>query len=226
MQQESDYGGKPTLESMKEAVNYNRYLESELLAFISPHTSAIDFGAGDGEFAQRLRARGIEVTTVEIDDTLRGGLARHGFTVATSIAEVAPHARIYSQNVLEHIEDDDTALRAMHAALTGDGKLLLYVPAFQCIFTRADAALGHFRRYRKTGLVEKLTQAGFMVERAEYVDSIGFLCWFAAGRLPWSGQVNPRMARLFDRFIFPLSRLVDRMTHRLFGKNVLVIARK
>jgi hypothetical protein len=66
--------------------------------------------------------------------------------------------------------------------------------------------------------------AGFRVLRSEYVDSAGFaaaLLYRLAGR---DGAISRRSVVLYDRFVFPFSRAVDRVTHLYFGKNVLLVA--
>ena len=53
-----------------------------------------------------------------------------------------------------------------------------------CIPCRAfirTARVGHRRRYRKSTLLPVLRAAGFAVERASYVDSIGFAAGLAPG---------------------------------------------
>jgi hypothetical protein len=60
--------------------------------------------------------------------------------------------------------------------------------------------------------------------RSEYVDSVGFvasLLYRLSGR---DGSVTARSILLYDRLAFPPSRLVDRVTRRLVGKNLLVVA--
>ena len=40
------------------------------------------------------------------------------------------------------------------------------------------------------------------------------------------GTINPRALKLYDRAVFPLSKAMQGITGRLFGKNVLVVATK
>ena len=76
-------------------------------------------------------------------------------------------------------------------------------------------------------LVQIVRQAGLQVEAARYADSLGFLAAlvyrFAGDD---SGVISPRSVRVYDRFLFPLSRRVDHLTLGSFGKNVLVVASK
>jgi len=224
---DNDYTGKETLEFLKDAINYNHFLEQELLGFIAPCARAADFGAGNGEFAARLQAQGKHITAIEADAQLRAVLSEKNIPNVSTISALEMQERIYSQNVLEHIEDDAAILRELAGKLTSGGKLFIYVPAFQCLYTDFDKAIGHHRRYRKEGLAALLMQSGFAVERAEYVDSVGFLCWMVMGKLPGDKtRINPLMIKLFDRMLFPLSRVLDKMTKNYFGKNLLVIGRK
>ena len=41
-----------------------------------------------------------------------------------------------------------------------------------------------------------------------------------------SGQLSARAVSLYDRCVVPLSRLLDSLAGRLFGKNVYLIASK
>ena len=58
------------------------------------------------------------------------------------------------------------------------------------------------------------------------MDSLGFFATllFKVGD-NGGGDINRRALRLYDRAIFPLSRIVDSVTRRWFGKNLLLIAR-
>lgn len=104
--------------------------------------------------------------------------------------------------------------------------LLVYVPAFQALYTSMDANVGHVRRYSRDALVRSVSAAGFAVETVEFVDSLGYFATLAFKLTDrGSGDVNPRMLRLYDRTIFPVSRVLDRIFHRWFGKNLLLVAR-
>lgn len=227
MNQPFTYSGTATLEILHDALNYNRYLEEQIAAFIAPETHALDFGAGIGEFAQRLHKRGIAVDCVELDDDQRAHMETIGLHCFRSIEEAPNQRRIYSLNVLEHIEDDVAALEMLHGKLESGGKLLLYVPAFMCLFTAFDKHVGHHRRYTRGELMRKVAQAGFRVEHCRYVDCVGFICWFFMGRLPGNQTtINPFMIKLFDRILFPASVILDRIFGKHFGKNLLLVARK
>ena len=133
---------------------------------------------------------------------------------------------MYTLNVLEHIEDDERALAELRRVMRPGATLVVYVPALPWLFTTMDTRVGHFRRYRRAELVEKLLRAGFTVGSVRYVDSLGVLATLAYRLLgSREGTIDPRSVALYDRFVFPLSRLLDRLFERTGGKNLLVIAR-
>ena len=89
---------------------------------------------------------------------------------------------ITSFDVLEHIEDDRSVLASTYRALRPGGGVLHFVPQHPSLFSPADAASRHFRRYRPSELQEKLRRAGFRV-----IFSTSFIFWlfpiFAASRI-------------------------------------------
>ncbi len=220
--------GKQNLETVSDAaVLYNGYIERLLRKFIAPFSAAVDFGAGRGEFALRLRRSGIDVTCLEPDPDLQRHLQNQNLPVITNIADCRGCSRIYSLNVLEHIEDDRAILKEIYATLAPGGRLLLYVPAFMQLYSDVDRAVGHYRRYTRQELVQKLHEAGFVIQTARYVDSLGFFAWWLLKYMGQKeGRLNPGAVMIYDRLCFPVSLLGDIFLSRWLGKNLLVIAER
>jgi SAM-dependent methyltransferase len=221
------YTGTSNLEAMAEAKRYNEFLVTSVAATFAPKTSILDFGAGIGTFALMLRDRGFTVAAVEPDDEQRNRLEIEQITAWGSTADI-PDSTLdgaYTLNVLEHINDDCYALRELHRVLRPGAKLFIYVPAMPWLFTAMDDRVGHFRRYRRDELVEKVNAAGFDVDFAKYVDSVGVLATLAYRLLgSRDGEINPRAVAIYDRLVFPLSRVFDRLFERVGGKNLLLLA--
>jgi len=227
MSAEPGYSGVDNLNAMAEAVHYNEFLVQEVVRHCGTSQRVLDFGAGTGTFARSLRDRGFNVVCIETDPLLQTQLRRANLECHASLAAIPPQSVdfMFSLNVLEHIEDDAEILRTMQERLKPGGRLYLYLPAFNLLYSSMDRKVGHFRRYRISPLVRLLQRAGFLVSHARYADSLGFLVTLLYQVLgSRQGDLNPRALRLYDQVVFPLSRLLDRVLGGVLGKNVWALA--
>lgn len=224
-----NYSGVDNLEAMAEAVKYNEFLLDLVWRHIGAKEHVLDFGAGIGTFAESLRARGMSVACLETDPVLAEMLANRGFVVFRDLSRVGHSSldAVFSLNVLEHIEDDLAALTELNKRMRPGATLLIYVPAFQVLYSSMDRKVGHFRRYRRGQLTRLAVQAGFRVEKSRYADCLGFgaaLLYKLIGND--TGEIDRTALRVYDRFIFPLSRSLDTVLGFFFGKNLFVVAVK
>jgi SAM-dependent methyltransferase len=72
-------------------------------------------------------------------------------------------------NILEHIEQDGTALGHVHRILRSGGIAVIEVPAGPGLYDLYDRRLLHFRRYRMRGLRRMASQAGFEVLESSHL---------------------------------------------------------
>jgi SAM-dependent methyltransferase len=90
-----------------------------------------------------------------------------GSVVQADLAQ-PPFGRVFRLiglfDVLEHIDDDAAALRALRGLLVENGIVVLTVPADPALWSRWDEAAGHARRYTMTTLRSALEREGFEVE--------------------------------------------------------------
>ncbi len=186
-----------------------------------------DLGAGGGTFPEMLRARGFEADCVEPDPENQTILRRLGFSVAATMEEHEPESidYVYTLNVLEHVPDDEALTRAVFSRLRRGGRLFIFVPAFPILWSALDDYVEHQRRYRRGPMVSMLRRTGFVLERARYADCLGFFAALVFGRGA-NVEISPRSIWLYDRFLFPVSRFLDPILGRFFGKNLAVICRK
>ncbi|MDR2118035.1 MAG: class I SAM-dependent methyltransferase [Tannerellaceae bacterium] len=228
---EFEYTGTDNLEVMQKAIHYNAFLISLITG--QPRSASdkiLDIGAGIGSFAEAIRAKGFEVHCLEPDLQQAQLLERKGFTVNTSLDGIADGSFhfMYALNVLEHIEKDREALSEWAGKLKKGGRLLIYVPAFNLLYSSMDRKVGHYRRYRKKQLTEIIESAGLKpVSSARYADCIGFfvaLLYKLINRK--TGDIHEKSLMFYDRFLFPLSSAGDCFFHHFFGKNVFIVAEK
>ena len=224
---EDAYTGIDNLEVMADAKNYNAYLVNLITHGQENVEELVDFGAGSGTYAQMLVERGYEVQCIEPDATLASKLSTAGLPVSDSIGQIDNVEYLYSLNVLEHIEDDFSIVSEIFDHIKVGGKVFVYVPAFMVLYSSMDKKVGHYRRYTKKQLGDLFEQVGFTLDEVRYADSLGFFVtflfkWFGNSH----GEINSRALKIYDTFIFPLSRFCDLLFSPFFGKNVMIRAHK
>jgi SAM-dependent methyltransferase len=222
------HSGGENLEVMQEAKKYNHFLRQLIRQFAGDAESALDFGAGIGTFSDSLDISPQQVHCVESDSAARMQLRQQGFQAHERLSELdsASVSYVFSLNVLEHIDDDMAVLQELYRVLEPGGRMLIYVPAFSILFTSMDAHVGHLRRYRMAGLVELVEHAGFEVSKKAYADALGFFATlvYKIFDKPEPTPLNRRLIAIYDRYFFPVSRIVSVPLARILGKNLYVVA--
>ena len=220
--------GGENLEVMQEAKKYNRFLRDLIRRYAGDAPTALDFGAGIGTFSNSLDIPTGRVHCVEPDAAARELLANEGFLPHADLSDVddASIAYLFTLNVLEHIEDDIGALAELYRVLEPGGRLFIYVPAFKLLYSSMDLHVGHHRRYRMAELQKLLQRTGFSIEEKAYTDALGFFATLAYklvnNREP--AALNRRLVRFYDRYLFPLSRILSVPLARILGKNLFIVA--
>ncbi len=230
----TQYAGTGALRATEKYLeNYNKDIVSKLSSPFHREDEILEFGAGIGTLAVLWELKTAKKPDcLEIDETQCETLRQRGLTAYSNLNDLTKsYHGIYTSNVLEHIEDDVGALNQLKKFLKDEGVLAIYVPAFQCLYSGSDKALGHYRRYGKKELLEKLTSANYEIISASYSDSLGFLASLILKLLePFFGPASIEGGKsweLYDKWIYPVSRILDRLGAKyLFGKNLWVVAKK
>jgi glycosyltransferase involved in cell wall biosynthesis len=226
--------GYQTLLRLSRAERYNRWMFAQLAPHIGQRV--LEIGSGLGNLTRHLLGRDLVVAT-DINPRYLRMLAntfeRHTRLRAQPLdladfdpATLAEHRldTIVCLNVLEHVEDDRTALARLAAALVPGGRLVLLVPAHHWLFGGIDRAIGHYRRYERAELVERLGEAGFHVERTWFFNRLGVLGWYLNSVLLRRTRVPGLQLRL-QNLLVPLLRAESRLALP-FGLSVIAVGRK
>jgi SAM-dependent methyltransferase len=193
----------------------------------------LEVGAGHGTFTEILSARSARVVATDVSqrcaDVLRERFADdERVTVVHGGAEAAaglpPFDSAVLINVLEHIQDDDGALRELAATLKPGGRLILWVPAFRFLYSDFDAKIGHYRRYRKAELAAQLSRAGYDVAEIRYLNSVGALAWLVVARLMRRTPTGQASVKIYDSYFVPVLKRLEGRRGVPFGASVFAVA--
>lgn len=99
----------------------------------------------------KLRARGARVTLGKVN--------------ALPFADGA-FDLVCALDIIEHVEDDDSALAELSRVARSGGVLLISTPLHPLLWNAFDDFVGHKRRYEPPNLLAKLAQHGLVVERS------------------------------------------------------------
>ena len=231
--EESDSELATTLDSLRAAKNYQDWI----FEMCEPHFGdrVLEVGAGHGDFTDRLLASGRRVTATDLSarcvDILH---AKYGSTPAATVLhsdlESLPGDDRYDSvllvNVLEHIDDDLDALVQIRHRLNPGGRVILFVPAFDGLYSDFDRLVGHRRRYRRSHLVTLADRAGFELVDARYVNTLGTFVWWLFARRMRQIPTSEIPVKAYDRVAVPLLRRFETGRNPKVGQSVLMIARR
>ena len=233
-----DYSGIEELFDTEQGLEfYNRDIVKKILKALGllarPKVPSliVDFGAGTGTLAEVMEQKhGLKPICVEIDPRLIKICKSKGFQTYTSIELLPSLAEfIYTSNVLEHIKDDVDALVQIKSKMLPGALLAIYVPALPILYSEMDAKVGHYRRYTKKELKQKVKDAGFIIDNCFYNDVLGVPAMLSLKLFGFKGKSgigSKKSLIIYDRIIYPVSMLLDFLfMKRIIGKNLLLIAR-
>lgn len=213
-------------------------LRAEQGAMNSP-LNILDVGCGTGANLEMLsefgEVEGVDVSVEALSFCRERGLEN----VKQGEAEALPYASssfdlVTGLDVVEHLDDDLGGLKEMWRVLRPGGRALVFVPAFMFLWGVQDDISHHRRRYTLDQLKRVMSQAGFEVTRASYVN-ISFFMPILTGRFlmralrirPESennitiGFLNGVLGKLFGA-----ESLALRYLNFPFGVSIICVARR
>lgn len=218
--------------------------------FLEPGAHVLDAGCGRGEYVLYLAKKHPRCTFDGIDinqDSCEACIRRKERLKLENVRFVprsvtddcgnGEYDLVYCVDVLEHIADDEIALRSLAKALRSRGRLILHVPCAGCEgifqgsarFDRRFKELGYHLRdgYLSDQLLAKLTKCGFIVLQDYYTFGKfrGGLAWELSTLL--RKPVTLPLAVLAIPLVILLAHLDLRAAGRnKSGRGILVVAAK
>lgn len=153
----------------------------------------------------------------------RSGKKRTYETITGTLQDLDSNLRfdtILYIDVLEHIEDDRAELANAASRLEVGGRIIVLSPAHQMLFTPFDAAIGHFRRYNRQ-MLRRISPPDLLLDRLFYLDSAGLVLSGANLLLLRQSMPTTSQLRVWDKFVIPISRVLDRFLFNSVGKSIV-----
>ena len=220
---------------MAESISYNK----EIFNNIKGHCGqkVLEVGGHIGSFTYLLKNKH-EVTVVDNDDMAISILSNrfqnslNVDVVKWDVTKEAPEKIIGKKfdsitaiNILEHIKDDSALIKKFHTMLPKNGNLILMTTNHKSLYTKLDKMLGHYRRYDKTELAQKLKEAGFEIETMYTYNLVGYFGWLLFAKI-FKRTALPQQTKFFDvfaKYYLPIER---RLLAPLVGLSIIAIAKK
>ena len=232
-----DYDSYQTeiLEVAQSAVNYRKWLARLTFPYLGDNP--LEFGSGIGDYAKEWLQLGCSRLTVSENSPTRIMVLQDQFLNSPNIdvrqldienfADTGSgYSSIVSLNVIEHLENDDGAMRGAHNALMPGGCFVAFTPAFPLLMSKFDKAVGHHRRYTKKTARALLNNNGFEIVKIEYVNSLGWFAWLIGMRIL---KITPRdslMLKIWDKVVIPVVSKIESWITPPFGQSILIVGRK
>jgi SAM-dependent methyltransferase len=215
----------------KDAKNWKNYWYNSISEYIAG--DLLEVGAGIGANTNLILQNHKDVKSIvciEPDKSLAHQIMGNISGDTTKVKVLNQYLNDLSKNkkfdtilyidVIEHIEVESAELNNAKLHLKEGGVLIILVPAYNCLYSRFDKEVGHYRRYNKKMLI-KAVPKDLANEKLFYLDSLGVFAsvinkLFVKQKYPTKEQI-----RKWDKLIIPVSKIMDRLVLNLFGKSLI-----
>ncbi len=215
---QADEHGSRMLARLARAPRFNAWMADTIRPYCGERV--LEIGSGVGNLTRRLIPRTKYVAS-DINPLYLQTLANLGAdrpymeTVYCDVTDLSSFPRIDAEydtviclNVIEHVEDDRTALTNINRVLSSSGRAIILVPQGPGNMGTLDEVLGHRRRYTRQTLSTLASKCGFSVSRMIEFNRIGTLAWFLNGKVLRRRRFGLGQILLLD-LLTPLLRHLD-----------------
>ncbi len=210
-----------------------------------PQPLILDAGCGTGANLQQMvsgfgiglatrQAVGFDLSGDALDFCRQRGLANR---IAQASITRLPFDRetfdiAISFDVINNLPDDRLAFREISRVLRRNGLFILNLPAYQFLYSEHDLAIRGQRRYNAKLVAQRMAEAGLMVERQTYLNTLLFGP-AAVVRLAKARKIaaNPNSIPASDSTgeahsdLTPPAPLVNRTLESLMSLETILLAR-
>jgi glycosyltransferase involved in cell wall biosynthesis len=179
--------------SMSRAQNFNHWMAETINPYIG--RKVLEIGAGIGNITRELMAgkryyaSDINPFYLEMLEKFKASQPRLSVTLLdlNRVQEFDTASMqfdtIICLNVIEHLDDDQLAMRNIANLLSPNGRAIILVPRGMWLFGSQDEVLGHKRRYSRKALQALESQTGLTLLKIIGFNRVSALPWYVNGRI-------------------------------------------
>lgn len=237
---EVDQIGEDTLDVISNADKFNRWTYETIRPFCKGNI--LEIGSGLGNISQFFLKEGSFILLSDIREGYCTELKQKFQSYSTlkgvelidlvdpDFDEKFKHLfssfdSIFSLNVVEHIYDDNLAIKNAKKLLQKQGHLIILVPSYQGLYNGLDKDLDHYRRYNKKTLSVLFEKNELNIIKKQYFNFMGIFAWMISGKLQRNKTIPGGQMRLYNAFV-PIFKWIDRLVFRLAGLSTIVVGKK
>lgn len=223
-----------SLHELSDAANYYEWIASQISDVLSGNV--LELGAGSGTFTKYIAKYAASVHAVEPSESAHRHLSLMASElpnvkvslgsvdeISTRIGDRYDNAVLV--NVLEHIRDDRGTLEKLAGIVNKGGRIAVWVPAHETLYSQFDREVGHFKRYSKKELRALAVGAGLEIDHLAYSNTLGALAWGVVATLGRQRPTSGRRAQFWDRHVIPVISALEKDASPPWGQSLLLIAR-
>ena len=221
------------LDIFSNATNWKKYFSSKIDPFISG--DILEVGAGIGINTKYfINNRTKSITSIEPDKDLFDKMLVNQKDLFTSnqtklnctIKEINDtFDTIVYIDVLEHILESNKEIELIEKRLKPGGHLIILVPAYNFLFSEFDKSIGHYRRYNKKILRNEINNILYEKDLF-YLDSLGVIASLVNKTILKKSSPSLKNIIFWDKILVPISKILDIVTNKTFGKSLIGIYSK
>jgi len=172
----------------------------DLLNDAPKNSKILDIGSSSGIFLKDLEALGfapenlfgIDISENAIENCKDNGIINAFVMDAQNITLEVSFDIIIASDCLEHLKEDNKAIKNWKSLLKIGGTMYVFVPAFMSLWSYHDEVNMHFRRYTKKELQSKLEAENLEIIKSSYWNFFLFLPVYVFRTLSTTFQKNKK----------------------------------
>ncbi|WP_445454258.1 class I SAM-dependent methyltransferase [Flavobacterium sp. 25HG05S-40] len=172
----------------------------DLLKSAPKDSKILDIGCSSGIFLNDLEKLGfkkdnlfgIDISAKAIENCKANGIPHSYVMDAQNITLTESFDIIIASDCLEHLKEDQRALKNWKNLLKVGGKMYVFVPAFMSLWSYHDVVNMHHRRYTNAELKAKIVTEHLEIQKAGYWNFFLFLPVYSFRKLSAIIQKNKK----------------------------------